>query len=75
MGALAEWMLIPGGRRGPGAAAFEIEVVETATGRLMASRPVHGGEGEAQGLVWMMRADLDRLGLREFLRRWVHLQP
>ena len=75
MGRLAQGMLIPTRRATPGRTAFEIEVVEREGGRVVATRAVTGGEGDAQGLIWMMRDDLGRLDLRGFLRKWVHLQP
>ena len=75
MGRLAGEMLIPMRRRVLGRSAFAIEVVEIEGGRVIATRDAPGTEGDAQGLMWMMREDLVRMELRPFLRKWVHLQP
>ena len=55
-------------RRSP--APWTVEIVDRETGRVVAIEPCEGTESAARGLLHVMGADLDRLDLRGFLRRW-----
>ncbi|MCU0306440.1 MAG: hypothetical protein MUE51_01475 [Thermoleophilia bacterium] len=61
------------GRKAPPAAA--VAVFEVATGRVLVVVPAEDGGGAAQGLLHVMRADLDRLDADAFLRRWARMGP
>jgi hypothetical protein len=56
--------------RQTGIAPYRIDVVERATGRVIAAEPVHGTEGQARERLALMRHDLDALDDRSFLRKW-----
>lgn len=49
---------------------FAVEIVDRATGDAVAAEPVDGTAGQAHGLMTVMSADLDRMDVREFLRKW-----
>jgi hypothetical protein len=49
---------------------FAIEIIETATGRMVGAEPVRGSQSDAHGLYLVMKADLGRLDARGFLRKW-----
>jgi hypothetical protein len=55
-------------RRSP--APWTVEIVDRDTGRVVGIEPCEGAESAAHGLLHVMRADLDRLDLQGFLRRW-----
>lgn len=56
--------------RQTGIAPYRVEVVERATGRVLATEPVDGTEGQARERLALMRDDLDALDDRAFLRKW-----
>ena len=74
MGQLAGEMM-GGLRRQRGRAPFRIEIVELATERVVGQVHVDGPEGEARGMMALMRTDLDALDSRAFLRRWGGRRP
>jgi hypothetical protein len=68
LGRVAQQTLLGGLRRPP--SPWTVEVVVRESGRLVAVEPVNGSRGQAEGLFHVMRADLEAMDARRFLRRW-----
>jgi hypothetical protein len=55
-------------RRQP--APWSVEIVDRATGRLVAVEPVDGTRSHALGVFHVIRADLESMDIRRFMRTW-----
>jgi hypothetical protein len=49
---------------------YRVEIVDRESGVALAAEPVDGGEGEARGLMEVMRADLESMDAGSFVMRW-----
>jgi hypothetical protein len=47
-----------------------VEIVDRATGRLVAVEPVDGTRSHALGVFHVIRADLESMDIRRFMRTW-----
>jgi len=64
---MGDIMLGPFRKGGP---RFRILIVERSTGRLITWEPSDGTKAEAHGLLAVVQADLDRLEVHDFIRKW-----
>jgi hypothetical protein len=53
-----------------GQAPWTVEILDRETGRVVGVEPCEGTESTARGLLHVMAADLERLDLGAYLRRW-----
>lgn len=64
---MGDMMLGPFRRQGP---RFRILILERSTGRMITWEPSDGTQAEAHGLLAVVQADLDRLEVPDFIRKW-----